>query len=154
MTRGNGQMADPNQLRGVDLRVVKAPEITFVNHQAPNTTFRLTFQYKHNLHYPSPNVARADLTVIAENAEDKEHFHLSVTETGVFACPEGMSRETIHVETFKALFPYVRALVSGLTALAGIPPIMIPAVVVNEENVVKIEFRPPRPETPTDGKES
>lgn len=135
----------------VELKLVRTDDISFVNHLAPNTACKLAFQYKHNLHYPAPNVARAELTVVAENPDDREHFRLSVTETGVFACPDGMSREAIHVETFRMLFPYVRALVSSVTALAGIPPILVPAVRINEENVVKIEFRPPRPEPPRGG---
>lgn len=129
----------------LDLKVVKTDDITFINHLGPNTSFKLGFQYKHNLHYPAPNVARAELTVTAENTEDKEHFRLSVTEIGVFACPEGMTREAAHVASFEMLFPYVRALVSSITALAGIPPILVPAVRLNEENVMKIEFRPPQP---------
>lgn len=133
-----------NAAPAVDLKVVKAENISFVNTLGPNTSFKLAFQYKHNLHYPAPNVARAELTVIAENSEDKEHFRISVTEVGVFSCPDQMPRETIHVETFQILFPYARALISSLTGLAGIPPILPPAIRINEENVMKIEFRPPQ----------
>lgn len=129
----------------VELRHVHAEEISLLNKLEPNTTVKLTFRYKHNIRYPAADVARAEMSVTAEDGSAPDRFRLTVTEVGIFSCPAGMSREAIHVETFKAMFPFIRALCASVTASAGIPPVMIPQVKINEENVCRIDFRPPAP---------
>lgn len=132
----------------VELKVVRADDISFINRLEPNSTVQLTFKYKHNIRYPAPNVARAEMSVVAEDRENPDRFRLCVTEIGIFSCPADMSREAVHVESFRALFPFVRALCATVTSAAGVPPVMVPQVNINEENVCRIDFRPPKPDDP------
>ncbi|MCQ2354950.1 MAG: protein-export chaperone SecB [Clostridia bacterium] len=128
----------------VELKAVRAENISFINKLEPNSTIQLGFSFKHNLHYPAPNIARAEMSVVAEDKSDPEKFRFTATEIGVFSCPPDMSRETIHVETFRELFPFIRALCVTVTSAAGVPPVMIPQISIKEENVCRIDFRPPK----------
>lgn len=129
--------------KDVELKVVKADEVSFVNRLEPSQTIKLTFKYAHNLRYPAPGIARAEMTLTAEDREKPENFRLRVVQVGVFSCPADMSREDIHVRTFKELFPFARALAASVTAASGVPPVMIPPIDIEQQNIYRIDFKPP-----------
>jgi preprotein translocase subunit SecB len=128
------------------LRAARAESISFTNHTQGNGTLKLGFKYRYNLHHISPGVARGELTLTAEDKEHPEQFSLTVTETGIFSLPPDMDRERAHVESFGMLFPHTSATVMSVSALAGVPPIIVPRIEVGEENIYRVELRPPKPE--------
>ena len=48
-----------------------------------------------------------------------------------------VKKELIHVETYKELFPYARAMISSLTVNAGIPPVIIPNFDIESQCIYK-----------------
>lgn len=127
----------------LEMKLIKADEITFVNRMAAGGRITLSFRYNHQLRYPAPNIAHAELSVMAEDKESPDKFKLKLVQTGVFSVPDDMSREEIHVATFSEMYPYMAALCNTVSAAAGIPPIRIPKIKIDSENVYRIDFRPP-----------
>ncbi len=127
----------------LEMKLIKADQVTFVNRMAPGSRITLSFRYNHQLRYPAVGIAHAELSVMAEDKENPDKFKLKLVQTGVFAVPEDMSREDIHVATFGEMYPYMAALCNTVTAAAGTPPIRIPKIKINSENVYRIDFRPP-----------
>ena len=127
----------------VELKMIKADEISFVNRQQNSNRISLTFKYNHQLRYPAAGIAHAELSVSAEDKESPEKFSLKLVQTGVFTVPADMSREEAHVATFNEMYPYMAALAASVSASAGIPALRIPKVKINSENVYRIDFRPP-----------
>ena len=127
----------------LEMKLIKADEVTFVNRMAPGSRITLSFRYNHQLRYPAAGIAHAELSVMAEDKENPDKFKLKLVQTGVFAVPEDMSREDIHIATFGEMYPYMAALCNTVTAATGIPPIRIPKIKINSENVYRIDFRPP-----------
>lgn len=130
----------------LQLKAVRAESISFVNRLKSPSTLKLGFKYKYNLSHISPGVARGEMTLIAEDKENPAEFSLSVTELGVFSVPTGADRERAHVESFSLMFPHTAALVTTVSTAAGVPPIIVPLIEVGEQNIYRVEFRPPTPD--------
>lgn len=127
----------------IEIKAVKADNITFINKLEPGKTISLSFKYTYNIIYSGGGGGRAELTLTAENKTSPDSFKLSVTETGIFTCPADMPRETVHIMTFRALFPYAKALAAMVTSAAGMPAVMIPEIDLSSEDVMRIDLRPP-----------
>ena len=56
----------------------------------------------------------------------------------MFSFNEGADKDMLHIETFRSLFPYARALVSTVTVNAGVPPIILPEVDIEGQNIYRI----------------
>lgn len=50
-----------------------------------------------------------------------------------------MQREVIHVQTYKELFPYARTIITTITANAGIPPIILPNMDIENKEIYRID---------------
>ena len=108
---------------------------------------------KRGLRGGAQNSGRAEMTLTAESKTSPDKFRLKVIESGIFTCPEGLPREQVHVASFKALFPYAKALAAMVSAASGVPAVMIPEIELDAQDVMRIDFKPPKPdggETPAD----
>ena len=57
---------------------------------------------------------------------------------GIFSFEDGADKDMLHIETFRLLFPFVRALVSTLTVNAGIPAVILPNIDIEGQNIYRI----------------
>lgn len=135
-----------NELPSVEIKAVKADEISFVNKLEPGETIRLGFKYNFNIMYSGGEAGRAQMTLIAENTEAPEKFSLKITESGAFVVKEGSQREAVHIAAFHAIFPYAKALAAMVSSASGVPAVMIPEIKLNAEDVVRIDYKPPHDE--------
>ncbi len=135
-----------NNLPKIEIKLIKADEVSFVNRIEPGATIRLGFRYSYNIVYTGGDTGRAELTLIAENKDAPDVFSLKVTESGVFTCREGLSREAVHVASFHAMFPYAKALAAMVSSASGVPAVMIPEIELDAEDVVRIDYKPPEKE--------
>ena len=62
------------------------------------------------------------------------------TINGVFRILKDMEKEFIHVETFKELFPVAKAFAVTLTANAGIPPIYLKNIDIENQEIYRMEM--------------
>ncbi|MDY4898990.1 MAG: hypothetical protein SO125_08565, partial [Eubacteriales bacterium] len=49
-------------------------------------------------------------------------------------------KEQVHIDSYKALFPYARAIITTLTANAGIPPIFIPEADIESQSIYRFDL--------------
>ncbi len=84
------------------------------------------------------NEAIVDLTCIVfpDYKEKNLPFHLSVKIIGNFTIKESFSSEEVanlcRINATALLFPYLRAFISNLTSLAGIPNLILPTINVRK----------------------
>ena len=114
-----------------------SPEISFVNHLPSGTKIQLETKYSYNVKYSADNTCRGELSAKVIDKENPEKFSVSVKMIGVFSFEEGADKDLLHIETFRQLFPYARALVSTITVNAGIPPITLPNVDIEGQNIYR-----------------
>ena len=65
---------------------------------------------------------------------------MKVTVVGAFVVNKDVEKEFLHVETFKELFPFAKALVTTLSANAGIPPIYLQNVDIEKQEIYRFDM--------------
>lgn len=71
--------------------------------------------------------------MMEESAPNDFNFKISVR--GMFEYEEGMDKKDIHKETYNELFPFVRILVANTFTNAGLPPMMIQKIKMDDSNI-------------------
>ena len=100
-------------MSNVELKAYKAGEITFKNNVQSKVEFKLGNKISHNV------------------------LSVKVVVNGIFKINTAIEKEFIHVETFKELFPYAKALVTTVTANAGIPPIIVKNIDIEKQEIYR-----------------
>lgn len=126
-------------LGNIILKGYRAKDIEFHGHLAPGAKIQLENKYSYNVRYGNENICVAELSCQACDKDAPEKFKISVVIEGLFSFPEDLTREQIHVMTYKELFPYARVLVSSVTAAAGIPPVILPGANIENQSIYRID---------------
>ena len=130
----------------IQLKATRADSISFVNNMQGSGQLKLGFKYSYNLRHAAPGMARGEVTITAEDKDAPDKLSITVKQSGIFELPPEMPRETAHLETFKILFPYTSATLTAITSVAGVQGIIVPRIEIDETNVYRVEFKPPRPD--------
>jgi preprotein translocase subunit SecB len=117
----------------------RAKDIEFHGHLAPGARIALENKYSYNVKYGNGSVCVAELSCQAYDKEAPDQFKVAVIIEGIFSFEGDLTREQIHVMTYKELFPYARALVSTITTAAGIPPVILPVANIESQSIYRID---------------
>ncbi len=120
------------------LKGYRADEITFVNKRTTAKPMEIQTKYSYNVKYTNAGTCRSEMTVEIQEKNEPQNFNLKVVMSGLFEFQEA-PREVLHKETFNTLFPYVRSLITTITANAGIMPIILPLMDIESQSIYKIE---------------
>ena len=127
----------------VNLQGYKVDRIDFVNLMENNTKITLGNKYSYNVQYAKDaNMARGQFDIEVHDKENPEKFKIRVVVVGIFSYLEGTKKELVHAETFKAIFPYAKALVTTVTANCSIQPIMIPNIDIDNQQIYRFDKNP------------
>lgn len=124
----------------VSLKGWHAEEIRFTNKIKPGLHVKLEHKFQYNVKYAGGNLCRCELSMDAINKEDPEIFGIHAVVVGMFSYREGVTKEAIHIQTYKELFPFARALISSVTANAGVPPIIFPSVDIEKQSIIRFDM--------------
>ena len=131
-------------MSNVNLQVYKVDKIDFVNNKENGAKISLGNKFSYNVQYAKDrNVAKAEFDIEVHDKADPENFKIHVVVVGIFAYNPNVKKETIHTDTFKALFPYTKALVTTVTANCGIQPIMIPDIDIDNQQIYRFDNTKP-----------
>ena len=120
------------------LKACYTPEILFVNRLPSGSRIKLETKYSYSVKYSKELTCRGELVADVTDKDAPENFHIKIVTVGIFAFQEGADKDILHIDTYKALFPYVRAMVSTVTANAGIPAIILPEIDLEGQNIYRI----------------
>lgn len=126
-------------MKGLKLNAYKIEEIQFVNKIKANTKIELKNSYSYNVRYASNNICEGKFTVTITDKANAEAFSVKLVLVGIFNYPEGLERELIHIQTYKEIFPYARTFITTITANAGIQPIMIPDMDIENRDIYRFD---------------
>lgn len=127
-------------MSAVTLKGWHAEEIQFNNKLKPGTRIQMEHKFQYNVKYAGGNLCRCELTLDAHHKEAPDTFGIHAVIIGLFAYEDGTAKESIHIETYKELFPFARALLSSVTVNAGIPPIIFPAVEIEKQSIIRFDM--------------
>ena len=124
----------------VNLQGYKVDKIEFVNSLDNGTKIALGNKYSYQVQYAvDKNLARGCFDIEVHDKENPERFKIHVIAVGIFAYNADEKKEIIHTETFKALFPYTKALITTITANCGIQPVIIPNIDIDNQEIYRID---------------
>lgn len=128
-----------------ELKAHTVSDISFINRLDPNVQIKMGNKFSYSLKYPSDktqNVCRGELSVEVGDTSDDSKLSVKATIVGIFTYNPDASKEVIHAESFKMIYPYARALVTTITANAGIRPIIMPYLDIDNENIIRFDGKP------------
>ena len=99
-----------------ELRSYKIERLDFVNKTEGVKKLELTHKYSYNVGYSNINTCRGEFTAEVFDKNAPEEFRINITVVAIFSTAPGSQKEMLHLETYDALFPYVKALVSTVAA--------------------------------------
>ena len=126
-------------MKDFELKLTRVESVEFVNKLPPNTKIELQNKYSYNVGYSKINTCQGEMKVEVSDKNSPDRFRITVVMKGFFITHKDISKENLHVKTFDALFPHLKAFVCSLTSTAGIPPIYIPYVDISGQSIYKFE---------------
>lgn len=130
----------------IQLKATRADQIEFRNKMQGSGQLKIGFKYSYNLRHAAPGMAKGEISITAEDKETPDILSITVKQSGIFALPPDMPRDEAHLETFKILFPHASATLTAVTSIAGIQGIIVPRIEIDEDNIYRVEFKPPKPD--------
>lgn len=124
----------------IRLQGYKVDKIEFVNKKEQGAKIGLSHRFSYNVRYAKDrNIARGEFDLEVYDKNDPESFAIHVVLVGFFEYNPSVKKELIHADTFKALFPYMKALITTVTANCGIQPIIIPDIDIDNQEIYRFD---------------
>lgn len=128
----------------VNLVGYQVNKYSFENSLANGTKISLQTKYSYNVKFAESNHhCKGELSCELCDKDNPDKFVLKLTMTGVFTYKADAEKANIHVDSFKALFPYAKTYVAMVTAAGGIPPVSLPDIDIEKQSIYS--FQKPTP---------
>lgn len=128
-------------MSSVQLKAYKVSKIKFNN--AVNGAVQLCFSntVSHNVKYTPNLTCEATLSIEVLDKKQPDVLNVSVELKGIFEIKKSVEKEFIHVDTFKELFPLGKALITTISANAGIKPIIVENIDIEDQEIYRMEMK-------------
>lgn len=124
-------------MNNTQMKAYKVKEIIFSNNIKSKVELKLGNKVSHNVRYSTNNICEAELTVEVKDKDNPDILSVKVTVSGIFQITNNVEKEFIHVETFKELFPFAKALITTISANAGIAPIIVQSIDIENQEIYR-----------------
>lgn len=123
------------------LKAYKVSKIEFNNNVKSSVKLNFNHKVEYNVSYSNGSACEGNLTVTIADENNPDVLNIKVVVTGIFEINPKVEKELIHVETFKELFPLAKAIVLTITVNAGIPPIYVKDVDIDNEQIFRYNVK-------------
>ncbi|MBO5185056.1 MAG: protein-export chaperone SecB [Clostridia bacterium] len=128
-------------MTNVQLKAYKVSRINFNNAVQSTVQLKLNNKVSHNVKYTNGAVCEATLCIEVLDKDHPDVLSITVEVKGIFDIRRGVEKEFVHVDTFKELFPLAKALVTTVTANAGIKPIIVQNIDIEEQEIYRFDMK-------------
>ena len=128
-------------MTNVQLKAYKVSRINFNNAVQSTVHLNLNNKVSHNVKYTDGAVCEATLCIEVLDKNHPDVLSITVEVKGIFDIRRGVEKEFVHVDTFKELFPLAKALVTTVTANAGIKPIIVQNIDIEEQEIYRFDMK-------------
>ena len=132
-------------MANVQMKAYKVRELVFQNKIQGKVQLKLSNKVSHNVRYMQPDLCEGTMTVEVFDKEQPDVLNVKVTVTGLFQIKKQVEKEFLHVDTFRELFPFAKAMVTTVSANAGIQPIMVQDVDIESQEIYRFDLPKRRP---------
>lgn len=127
-------------MANVTMKAYKVSEVVFNNHVNGRVELKLKTKVSHNVKFTKNGTCEANLTVDVRDDNNPDTINIRVKVVGAFTVNKEIEKEFIHVETYKELFPFAKALVTTISANAGIPPIYVQNIDIENKEIYRFDM--------------
>ena len=127
-------------MANVQMKNYKVKSLEFHNEMQGKVQLKLSNKVSHNVRYMKPDLCEGTMTVEVFDKERPDVLNVKATVVGLFQIKKQVEKEFLHVDTFKELFPFAKALVTTVSANAGIPPIMVQDVDIESQEIYRFDL--------------
>ncbi len=129
-------------MASVVLNGYKIEEMRFVNMIENGVHIKLEHRYSFNIQYNQNEKCVGTLEAEVYNGKEPEKFFAKTKMLAFFTFKEGIEKDIVHREAFKEIYPYAKAIITTLSANAGVPPIIMPAIDADSQSVYRVDIPP------------
>ena len=119
----------------IQMKGYKINTLEFENKVDNGTQLKLQNQVKYNVNYMDDDNRCVGIVEFRVADADMNPFEIRVEMVAEFAYEDGDEKPDIHTGSFDQIFPFVRQIINSITAMSGIPALMIPIVKLDRESV-------------------
>lgn len=127
-------------MKNFELKATRVEQIEFTNKLPPNEKIELSNKYSYNVAYSKLNTCTGEFKAEISDKNSPERFCIRLVMKGIFVFSPEVPKEKLHVMTYDALFPYVKAFISGLTVNCNIPPVYLPYLDISGQSIYRVEM--------------
>ncbi len=127
-------------MKDFELKLCKVESVEFTNKLPPNTKVELSNKISYNVGYSKINTCQGEFKAEIFDKNTPERFRIVIVMKGFFIISGEIAKEVLHIKTYDAIYPFVKAFVANLTANAGIPPVYIPYVDISNQSIYRVEM--------------
>ena len=127
-------------MSNVQLKAYKVSKIKFNNSVSGAVQLCFSNTVSHNVKYTQSSTCEATLSIEVLDKKQPDVLNICIEIKGIFEIKKNVEKEFIHVDTFKELFPLGKALITTITANAGIKPIIVENVDIEEQEIYRMEM--------------
>ena len=127
-------------MTNVTLKAYKVSEIDFKNKVKGKVELKLKTKISHNVRFTKSRTCEASLTVEMADEAKPDTISVRVVVNGAFVVNTDVEKEFIHVDTYKELFPLAKALIITVSANAGIPPIYVQNIDIENKEIYRFDM--------------
>lgn len=127
-------------MANVQMQAYKVSEVQFINKVQGKQQLKFSNKVSYNVRYSGTQFCEGTLTVEVFDKENPDTISVKVSLMGAFKILNNVEKEFLHVETFNELFPLAKAFVLTLSTNAGIPPIFLQNVNIENQEIYRMEM--------------
>ena len=115
---------------------MKVEEIDLTNKLEGQVKLDIEQRESFNVKYTNDNLhCAANLTIDMMEKTAPMDFNFKISATAFLDCEPGMDKKEIHKKAYDEIYPNVRTLITTIMVNAGLPPIVIPKVKMDDSNI-------------------
>ena len=115
---------------------MKVEEIDLTNKLEGQVKLDIEQRASFNVKYTNDNLhCAANLTIDMMDKTEPMDFNFKISATAFLDCEPGMDKKEIHKKAYDEIYPNVRTLITTIMVNAGLPPIVIPKVKMDDSNI-------------------
>lgn len=115
---------------------MKVEEIDLTNKLEGQVKLDIEQRASFNVKYTNDNLhCAANLTIDMMEKTVPMDFNFKISATAFLDCEPGMDKKEIHKKAYDEIYPNVRTLITTIMVNAGLPPIVIPKVKMDDSNI-------------------
>lgn len=127
-------------IKDLELKLCKVESVEFTNKLPPNVKIELSNKFSYNVGYSKINTCQGEFRAEIFDKNTPDRFHITVVMKGFFVFKGDLPKEKLHIMTYDAMYPFLKAFVVNLTAGAGIPPVYIPYIDISNQSIYRVEM--------------